>query len=167
MKRLLVAVLLGLAFSAFAATVSTISLYTDANKNSKVVATLPTNTQLIPIFRQGDWLKVGNPKNGQTGWVNYKDYLGGQSNGGISDNMQAIFAQNGKVTAYENGKQLPDADAKALYEKAQKQQQNMNQQFIKIQDQMNKAMTQGMQSMDQLFAQSANQGNNIGKKIGN
>lgn len=152
-RVVLVVVLCGFGMSAFAATkVVNIPLYTDANKNSKVLEQLPIGTQLIPIFRHDNWVKVGDPRNGHTGWIDYTDYLQAQSQTN-SNNTQVIYVQtnnNGKqksenIIAYQNGKKLSDAQAKALYEKVQKQQQVTNDQFMKMQQQMNAMFMHNMQ----------------------
>lgn len=63
--------------SIFAANVKTasaasISLYDQPNANAKVIGTLSTDQALIPIYTRGEWTKVGNPNNGDVGWINNK-----------------------------------------------------------------------------------------------
>lgn len=165
MKRLFNVVigvmLCGFVFSALAATQAVnIPLYTDANKTSKVLEQLPMDIHLIPIFHRGDWLKVGDPRNGQTGWIDYADYLKAQAQTN-SQHTQVVYVQVNKegkktgdqIIAYQNGKKLSDADAKVLYEKIEKQQQAANQQFLQMQQQMNAMFTRSMQNMHQMFVQ--------------
>lgn len=135
MKRFLMGLsLVVVAHAAFAkthqaATAGQVKLYQSAN-SKHVTATLPANSHLVPIFRQGDWMKVGNRANGQTGWVNIKQYRAARDAYNQAD-IQTVFinrekSSSGKpvinVVAYKNGKQLSDKEAKALYARMAKQQ---------------------------------------------
>jgi hypothetical protein len=53
----------------------TLTLYDTNKPDAKSIATLDTETGLIPIFVSEDaaWVKVGNPENGDTGWVKAGD----------------------------------------------------------------------------------------------
>jgi len=57
-----------LSVNAFA---KTISLYDTNKSDAKSIASVDTETGIIPIFisEDGAWVKVGNPENGDTGWV--------------------------------------------------------------------------------------------------
>src|SRR5690348_6470017 len=48
---------------------NTITLYTMPDKNSKVIGTIPAGQALVPIIQQQDWIKVGDPKTGNVGWM--------------------------------------------------------------------------------------------------
>ena len=51
-----------------------VALYESPELTSKVLGHFPVTANLVGIIRQGDWVKVGNRENGQTGWVNLKAY---------------------------------------------------------------------------------------------
>jgi len=46
-----------------------ISLHQQPDEKSSVVASIPANQAIIPIFIQGEWVKIADPTNGNVGWV--------------------------------------------------------------------------------------------------
>lgn len=95
-----------------------------APDGKQILAKLPANTSLIPIYRQKDWIKVGNPRNGQVGWVN-KAQLRQARKAFFRPDIQTIYIhsdrnKNGKlqlnIVAYKNGEKLSAEQAKRLYE---------------------------------------------------
>lgn len=111
-----------------------VNLYESPVLKSKIIQHLPINTDLITIYSKGDWIKVGNRSNGETGWINknqfqqakqmlYQNYL--------HTNFTSVFFnwtkdKNGKavIEGYRNGKKLSDADAQKLYDQMQAQEQH-------------------------------------------
>jgi SH3-like domain-containing protein len=103
MKRFMT-VLLGLiSFSALAAS---LSLYQNPDSKSNVIATVKEGQAIIPIFHHDDWIKVGDPSNGNVGWVN-KDQL--QKSGYPQVSMQISGTKDPK-------------EVQAMMDKIQKQQ---------------------------------------------
>src|SRR3990167_9092815 len=51
-----------------------IVVYQSPKMNTTVIEKLNPGEHLVGIFQQGDWIKVGDPRNGQTGWVNRDQY---------------------------------------------------------------------------------------------
>lgn len=105
-----------------------ISLYAEDN-DKKVIDTLPLTTQLIKIYQKGDWIKVGNPKDGTVGWINQKQYQKM-----IADmnhfNIQQIFISHttgknsqpeNKLVVYQNGNPVSEKEAKEIYNSMRKQ----------------------------------------------
>lgn len=106
-----------------------VKLYQSPN-SKQVITNLPASSHLVPIFRQGDWLKVGNRANGQTGWVNIKQYRAARERY-LQPDVQTVFIHternhSGKpvinIVAYKDGKKLSDKEAKALYSRMAKEQ---------------------------------------------
>ena len=73
---------------------------------------------------------MGDPKDGSVGWVNQKQYRQTMDRFN-TPNIQEIFVsrtrdENGKpeirVVAYQNGAQVSDQKARAIYEKVKEQQ---------------------------------------------
>ncbi len=97
-----------------------------------VTLKVPVFTNLVPFFKQGDWVKVGDPKNGQVVWVNIQQvqksrreyfnqtyqsfYFSAVTNTDDKGNPKT------KIVAYRNGKKLSDKETKALYEKMRHEQ---------------------------------------------
>lgn len=107
---------------------SEIVIYQLPQTTSAVVEKLKPGKRLLGIFNQGDWIKVGDPDNGQTGWVNRDQYQQAM-NRYYQTNIQTVYihtASNTKgeprIVAYENGQKLSDKKAKELYQRIQKQQ---------------------------------------------
>ena len=126
-----------------------VNLYAKPQVFAKVIETINPNRRLVPIFRNGEWVKVGDPRDGKVGWINKKQYRKAYNNFYRPD-VQTIFVnsnnnKDGKpvvnIVAYSNGKKLTEKQAKALYERMQKQQQHQW-----------RAMNHFNQRMGQLFA---------------
>ena len=107
-----------------------IKLYAAPNQK-RLIRELPITVHLVSIYRQGDWVKVGDPRNGQVGWVNIKQYRQAKARY-YRPNIQTFYVQmnrdnQGKPTwnivAYRNGKPLPPKEAKKLYQKLRQQSQ--------------------------------------------
>lgn len=49
-----------------------LNLYEQPTENSKITATIAKGQPLMPIYFQGEWVKVADPSNGNVGWVNSK-----------------------------------------------------------------------------------------------
>ena len=108
---------------------STINIY-EAPGSSKVIATVPLYTQMVPIINKGHWTKVGLRSDGRVGWINLDTYEQ-KREAAWRPNIQTVYVSttqdnNGKpvinVIAYHNGKRLSDKQAKSFYEKMVKQQ---------------------------------------------
>jgi hypothetical protein len=52
-----------------------LNLYDQPKSDSKVVATLESSGGMVPIFtpKNSDWMKVGDPQNGNVGWIKLED----------------------------------------------------------------------------------------------
>lgn len=77
MKSRMAALLLalgGLALSPFALA-NEIAIYDQPNTTSKVVGKVDLSAGVIPIYSptNSDWMKVGDPRNGNVGWIKTSD----------------------------------------------------------------------------------------------
>ena len=104
------------------------NLYKAANKNDVLQKIPVKGHHLVPIFRQGDWLKVGDPKNGDVGWVNLPQYHQAIDEQLHPNETSFFFSQttdkDGKshIVAYKNGKKLSEKEAKDLWRQSEKDQ---------------------------------------------
>ena len=77
---------------------STLSLYEQPSDTAKVIGKIDTEAGFVPIFTQkdGKWSKVGDPVNGNTGWVKTSD-LASAANGpnGYSFSQSMVSQGNG------------------------------------------------------------------------
>lgn len=62
-------------FYAIVSDAKSVVLYEQPSLQSKQVGTIDTEKGFVPIFskKEGDWVKVGDPTNGNTGWVQAND----------------------------------------------------------------------------------------------
>ncbi len=155
---------LGLASSALAADADTTT-----NSNAKVIVyaspegknvltKVDPNKQLVWIYHKGDWIKVGNPKNGKIGWINIKQYQQARIDY-FQPDLKAVYVhmdqdpKTGKrtlsVVAFKKGKKLSDKDAKTLYKNLQKQEREEADQTANVANQADSAMEQELQSIQQ------------------
>ena len=52
-----------------------INLYATPAKSATVVGKIDDGAKMVPIIStpQGDWMKIGDPENGNVGWINLSD----------------------------------------------------------------------------------------------
>lgn len=53
--------------------IATTTIYEKPSTSSKIIATVPKNTKLIQLSKDGSWYKVQVKKGGKVGYVYYKD----------------------------------------------------------------------------------------------
>jgi hypothetical protein len=81
-----------------------VNLYDQPLPNAKVVGTVDASSRLVPIItsKNGDWMKVGDPSNGNVGWVKVSDFNGsnksGSSSSGFTMTEQTIDSAHGPQT---------------------------------------------------------------------
>jgi SH3-like domain-containing protein len=80
-----------------------INLYTEPKTDSKVIASIDSTSTMVPIFsnKAGDWMKVGDPKNGNVGWVKLSDFTNSKADAnaeGFSMTSQTVNTANGPQT---------------------------------------------------------------------
>lgn len=124
-----------------------IMLFDQPSVKSQVIEKINPNQRLIPIFHQKEWTKVGNPDNGKVGWINnqqYRDTL----KAWYEPDVQTVYVQSSEnkagkpqvtITAYRNGKQLSDSEARELYQTVEgnfQQQQQAIQAFNQRMDRL-------------------------------
>jgi hypothetical protein len=136
-----------------------IMVYDNPADNAKVVDKLDPTTLLVPIYRQGQWLKVGNPNNGDVGWINidqYRKLIAAFS----KSQVQNVFVQtvalspsgDGKKTVvYENGKQVNDKRAAEIIKQMNTQQKELQERMTKFNDNMQKMFDESMQNFNKLM----------------
>lgn len=114
------------------AVVTTVALYNAPDPKAQVLKQLPINTNLVAIFRKGEWVKVGDRQDGATGWINIKQYHHAKQafyRNYFHEKTETIYyhSEKGKdgktsIVAYRNGKKLSDKQAKKLFHHLQQQE---------------------------------------------
>lgn len=120
-----------------------INLYADANESARIIDKFDVSANLIPIFEEKGWIKVGNPKNGEVGWVNkeqcrrvteayYNPHVKSITINIVDSDVSKVQPSDTKIVAYRNDKQLSDKEAKELYKKMQKDQELFERQMDRL-----------------------------------
>lgn len=135
-----------------AALAKDINLYEQPQDKAKVVGTVDLTTGIIPIFtpEKGDWMKVGDPRNGNVGWVKSSEL----NNGG---NATFTFTQkimnDGKgpqtyqVIQYGKPQKISGEQVQSMIQKMQTRQQA-------VQQDMQNAIQNMVKDMNTLYQQT-------------
>ena len=124
---------------------ASINLYDSPDDKAKVTGTIDLAAGIIPIYTPKDsvWVKVGDPRNGNTGWVKSSELK--DSNGNAITFSQNI-SDNGKSQSvemtYGNGKPLTPEQKKLTEQQIQQQQQATQDSLVKAQQGVNQALTE-------------------------
>lgn len=126
-----------------------INLYDQPKADAKTVGQIDLSNGYIPIFspKNSGWVKIGDPRNGNVGWVKTTDITASANSSGVNFSQQIISHDGGKHYFYiKNGipQQMSDQEAKIMLKKMEDQQRaaQMN---------MQRAMQQLMKDMDNLY----------------
>ncbi|MCL5260743.1 MAG: SH3 domain-containing protein [Gammaproteobacteria bacterium] len=141
-----------------------INLYEKPDTQAKVIATISSDSQIIPIIYadKKDWVKIANPKNGDVGWAKVNELKGPMVITTIKDNMiqQQIISAKGQgnngsemisVMQYSGSKEMQPKEVKASLERMQKRDQEMHQQMQRIREEMQKNMEEMFRDFDREF----------------
>lgn len=148
-------------------------VYAAPQTTAAVVQKVSPTQRLIPVFRQGKWIKVGDPSNGKIGWVN-RDQYQKALHAFYRPTMQTVLIStelnnNGKptinVVAYKNGKKLSQKEANKLYKHIRKQRRRESRYMQHVFGNMDKYMDEQMRSMDYFMAPWDNVGFGFGPEI--
>lgn len=138
---------LALSFGVFA---KTINLYDQPMTTSKVVGSIDTASGVIPIFtpKGGEWVKVGDPRNGNVGWIKSSDLASGTT---TSFSFTQKFENDGKAPEtykieFGNLPSLNTQQSVEMIKKMQSQQEA-------IQKSMQKVMQEMMSNIYKLYQQ--------------
>lgn len=120
-----------------------VNLYEQPTANAKVVAKVDLSSGVIPIFtaKDGVWTKVGDPRNGNVGWLKSTDI----KTNAISF-TQRIVTDGAQPQTY----QVFQFGVPTLSEK---QIKTVNDNFLASQQNIQKAMQEMMHNMNDVFKQ--------------
>lgn len=133
---------LGLSVNVFA---KTINLYEQPKTDAKVVSSVDLSAGIIPIYtpKEGKWVKVADPRNGNVGWVQSSDLSSGASSTfsftqSISNGDKAPitykfiqFGEPAQLTKEQKQDMMKEVQTqqKAIQQSIQTMMQEMDQQF--------------------------------------
>lgn len=129
-----------------------INLYDQPQDKAKVVGTVDLATGIIPIFtpKNGDWMKVGDPRNGNVGWIKSSDLNNG---GGATFTFSQRIMNDGKgphtyqIMEYGKPQNLTGEQMQTMIQKMQNQQKN-------VQQDMQKAVQNMVNQINSLYHQT-------------
>ena len=97
-----------------------LALYDQPLENAKIVGKIDSEAGIVPIFttKAGDWIKVGDPKNGNVGWIK-SDELSSTSPTTSGFTFTQRFVNDGKgpqsyVVQFGTPKPLTSEQTKAM-----------------------------------------------------
>lgn len=135
-------------------------LYSEPHTKAKIVSKVSPWKQLVKIYQKGDWVKVGDPETGDVGWVSlqqYRQLMKELTKPKVQTRSRTVYIQQVsnpmkpgkyKITAYENGKRVSQKRAEQLLKETQRQQMQSEDQFQKIQRQMQEMFEDSMRDFD-------------------
>jgi hypothetical protein len=140
-----------------------VNLYEQPKTDSKVVATIDSASNMIPILSApgGQWMKVGDPKNGNVGWLKLSDVTNSKpgsmsTSSGFSMTEQTVPTSNGPQTfrtiQFGNGDPMGTDKAQAILQRLQKQQAEIQGVTQKMYNEYYRDMNALMQSNPAAFA---------------
>lgn len=135
-------------------TTETIKLYQEPNVSAKVIETIKTDVPLITIYKNEGWTKVGDPSNGQTGWiqtVDLKNVDSASANVQPNQTTKTVKTDNGEKTVTKGTVQTPQGPMN--YEIVQFQSKGDN---AKVDKAFFKQLQQQQIEMNNVFANSWN-----------
>lgn len=157
-KYVIISLLTVLAACLLPISANAINLYENPQDNAKVIGTIDLAAGIIPIYtpQNGLWMKVGDPKNGNTGWIKSSELK--DSNGKILSVSQTIREGNNgnNVQSMEMtyGKPLTPEQRKMMQDQLLQQQNNAAKSMMMIQ--------QNLEDVKQLYKQQVDLMQKIG-----
>jgi len=109
----------------------------ESEEGKKNIANVAPTTNLIEFYKKGEWIKVGNPENGEVGWVHQKQYQEAIDAFNkpdiqmlfISKTMNSENKPQINITAYKNGQPISKEEADKLYHKFKEQEEERKNQW--------------------------------------
>ncbi|EAS66463.1 SH3 domain-containing protein [Photobacterium angustum] len=136
-------------------TKESIKLYQEPNVSAKVIETIKPDVPLITIYNNEGWSKVGDPSNGQTGWiqtVDLKNVDSASANVQPNQTTKTVKTDNGEKTVTKGTVQTPQGPMN--YEIVQFQSKGDN---AKVDKAFFKQLQQQQIEMNNVFANSWNE----------
>ncbi|MDR3477321.1 MAG: hypothetical protein P4M14_04750 [Gammaproteobacteria bacterium] len=138
-SKAFLAAMLAFCFSSLAEA-KVISLYDQPKPDAKVVATLDSSNGMVPIFtpKNSDWMKIGNPQNGDVGWIKLEDLTNesGSLATQFSMTQKTVNTKNGpktiQVVEFSTPKTMTSAQNQALIKEIQSRQDNLQKSVQKL-----------------------------------
>ena len=137
-KLMAVALASAILFSISIANAKPVNLYDGTKSDAKVIGTIESTSPVIPIFttKEGDWMKIGDPKDGNVGWAKVNELESNskeQSASGFSFSQHTVNTPTGPKTYNTIQFGMPDAvQTKAMIKNIQLHQGEVQKSIQKL-----------------------------------
>lgn len=107
-----------------------VRLYEQPDTGAKVIGSIDLSKGVIPIFtpKDGQWMKIGDPRNGNVGWIKSNEL---NNEGGFTFTQKIINNSDGphtyQIIEYGKPKNLSSEQIQGMVQKMQMQQQAIQQ----------------------------------------
>ncbi|RDI38958.1 hypothetical protein [Aquicella lusitana] len=141
---------LALAIFSLHAYAKEINLYDQPKPDAKIIGKVDLAIGIVPVFtpKEGGWMKVGDPRNGNVGWVKTTDLGSGTDTSAITFTQKVIHDGNTPYTyqfiQYGQPQKLTAEQIKEMAQKMQTQQKA-------VQQSVQKAIQNMIKDMDVLY----------------
>lgn len=137
--KLFISMLLFMCFSAWCQA-KTLNLYEQPKADAKVVASIESSNGMVPIFtpKDSDWMKVGDPQNGNVGWIKLEDLAdnSGSLATQFSMTQKTISTKSGpktiQVVTFSTPKTLSNEQSQLLMKQMQAREDNLQKSVQKM-----------------------------------
>lgn len=72
------------------------SVYTQPDTDSQSIGIINEHSHIVPIYRQGNWIKIGSEQTGQIGWVNTQEPMTQGNLNNIQSQREQLLAARDK-----------------------------------------------------------------------
>jgi hypothetical protein len=141
----------------------TLNIYEKPEVNAKVITTMKSGEQLMPIFytEKRDWVKVANPQNGDVGWAKVSELKGPLIITKVNGNQmrQQVIVDKDKdkqprtysIIQYSGTEELKPEEAQKVMKEAEERNKAMEKSMQRMRKQMQKSMLEMFGNLDESF----------------
>lgn len=133
-----------------------LSVYDKPEESAKIVATIKDNQEIIPIFypKDGKWVKIADPQNGDTGWVKAEQIKSPKTVTKIT--VADKQKNNNSTETYRmiqcsNTKNVSDKDTKQVIKQAAEASRKIENSIQKMHERMRSDMAEIFKEFDKDF----------------
>lgn len=165
MRKFLLIITIFFAVLSTAVFAGALSIYEKPEANSKVIATMKSGEQLMPIFytEKKDWVKVANPQNGDVGWAKVSELKGPMvitKVNGTEMQQQIIVGKDSEkkkqpqiysVIQYSGPGELKLEEAQKIIKDIEERNKKMEKSIQKMRENMQNSMLEMFKDFDKDF----------------
>lgn len=132
-----------------------LSVYDKPEEKAKIVTTIKSNQEIVPIFypKDGKWVKIADPQNGNTGWVKAENIKSPKTvtKITIADKNNGNSTETYRMIKCSNTKNLSDSDTKQAVKQAAEASRKIESSMQKMHERMRSDMAEIFKEFDKDF----------------